>query len=198
MKKYSGLTLIELMAMLAVVAIIFTVGVPQLSIFFKGNRMVSNTNELLAGLNVARSEAIKAGQRVTICKSLNATSAAPTCDISGTGWETGWFVFVDSDNTKGSYSSSSDGAVLRVNGGASGDAVTISVDATDNIVNFVSFTSRGTPKLSNGAAQSGVFRVCDDRGLKNASGNVVARGIVLGATGRARSTNDATLIGACP
>jgi len=184
--------------MLAIVAIIFTVGVPQLSIFFKGNRMVANTNDLLAGLNIARSEAIKAGGRVTICKSASAGSAAPQCDAGATGWEDGWFVFVDSDNTKGSYNSSSDGPVLRINTGASGSEVTITVPATDNIGNYVSFTSRGVPKAPNGASQSGVFRVCDDRGLKNASGNVVARGIVLGASGRVRTTNDAAQIGACP
>jgi type IV fimbrial biogenesis protein FimT len=197
MKKLTGFTLIELMVTLAVLAIMFTAGLPKMSIFFKGNRMVSNTNDLLAGLNIARSEAIKVGGRVTICKSTNAGSASPACATAG-GWENGWFVFVDSDNTKGSYSSSSDGPIVRVNTGASGSQVTITVPATDNIGNFVSFTSRGVPKASNGASQSGVFRICDDRGLKNASGNVVARGIVLGASGRVRTTSDETRIGACP
>ena len=197
MKKHTGFTLIELMITLAVLAIMFTVGLPKMSIFFKSNRMVTNTNDLLAGLNIARSEAIKVGGRVTICKSANAGSASPACTTTG-GWEQGWFVFVDSDSTKGSYSSANDGAVLRVNSGASGSEVTITVPSTDNIGNFVSFTSRGVPKASNGASQSGVFQICDDRGLKNASGNVVARGIVLGASGRVRTTRDETQIGACP
>jgi type IV fimbrial biogenesis protein FimT len=197
MKKHTGFTLIELMITLAILSILFTAGLPKMSIFFKGNRMVTNTNDLLAGLNIARSEAIKAGGRVTICKSANAGSASPACSTTG-GWESGWFVFVDSDATKGTYSSSSDGPVVRINAGASGSKVTITVPATNNIGNFVSFTSRGVPKASNGASQSGVFRVCDDRGLKNVSGNVVARGIVLGASGRVRTTRDATQIGGCP
>jgi type IV fimbrial biogenesis protein FimT len=197
MKKHTGFTMIELLIAMAILSISLAVGVPKLSIFFKGNRMITNTNDLLAGLNIARSEAIKVGARVTICKSDNAGQAAPTCTEDG-GWESGWFVFVDSDNTKGSYNSASDGAILRINAGASGSEVTITVDASDNIENFASFTSRGVPKASNGASQSGVFRVCDDRGLTNASGNVVARGIVLGASGRARTTRDAAKIGACP
>lgn len=183
---------------IAILGIVLTVGLPKMSIFFKGNRMVTNTNDLLAGLNIARSEAIKVGGRVTICKSSNAGSASPACVTGAGGWENGWFVFVDSDATKGSYSSSSDGPVLRINAGASGSQVTITVPVSDNIGNFVSFTSRGTPKASSGASQSGVFIICDDRGLKNASGNVVARGIVLGASGRVRTTRDETQIGACP
>lgn len=198
MKKHTGFTLIELMVLLGVVAVLFTVGLPQLSIFLKGNRMVSNTNDLLAGLNVARSEAIKVGGRVSICRSANAGSVPPACSAGAGNWEAGWFVWVDSDNTVGAYNSVSDGPVLRVNTGVSGSQVTITVPATDNIGNFVSFTSRGIPKTGNGAAQSGVFRICDDRGLKNTSNNVVARGVLLNASGRARSTKDATIIGACP
>jgi len=54
------------------------------------------------------------------------------------------------------------------------------------------------PKTANGAAQSGLFRVCDDRGLTNAAGGVVARGVVLSASGRVRLSKDAGVIGACP
>jgi len=199
MKKYSGFTLVELMVALAVVAILISVGLPKMSVFFKGNRMVTNTNDLLSGLHIARSEAIKRNSRVSICKSTNADAAVPKCATGAEGWDKGWFVFVegkDIGNIIGTYTSA-DGAVLKVNTGAEGSKVTITAGDA-GIDKYVSFTSRGVPKLLNGSSQSGVYRVCDDRGLKNAAGGVVARGVLLNASGRVRVTKDATRIGGCP
>ena len=202
MKKYSGYSLVELMVALVVLGILMSVGVPQMGVFFKGNRMVANANDLLAGLYFARSEAIKRNGRVSICRSENAGAASPVCSTGATGWEKGWFVFVEGDdagNAVGTYTTS-DVAVLRVNTGAEGESDgQVTITASDaGIDKFVSFTSRGVPKLSNGATQSGVFRVCDPRGLTNTAGGVVARGVVLNAAGRVRTTKDATKIGTCP
>ena len=97
----------------------------------------------------------------------------------------------------GSAYTAADGDVLRVNTGAEGAKVTITAGDA-GVDKYVSFTSRGAPKLRNGSSQSGVYRVCDDRGLKNAAGGVVARGVLLNASGRVRVTKDATRIGACP
>ena len=199
MKKYTGFTLIELMVALAVLGILLSVGLPKMSVFFKGSRMVTNANEMLSGLHIARSEAVKRNSRVTICKSVNADSTSPTCATGAEGWDKGWIVFVEGkneDNVYGQYTAA-DGALLRVNAGAEGNNVTITASVA-GIDKYVSFTSRGAPKLRNGSSQSGVFRVCDARGLKNAAGGVVARGVVLSASGRVRNTKDAVRIGACP
>ena len=194
MKKYTGFSLIELMVALAVVAVIIAVGLPQASVFFKGNRMVVNANDLLAGLHIARSEAIKRNSRVSICKSTNAGDAAPTCATGAEGWDEGWFVFVegtDAGNIIGTYSVN-DGAILRVNTGAEGGAVTITAEDSD-IDKYVSFTSRGIPKLSNGSGQSGLFQVCDNRGEAS------ARGVLLNDSGRVRVVRvPHPKIGVCP
>lgn len=197
--RSKGFTLIELMVMLVVVSIVISVGLPQMMVFFKGNRMVTNTNDLVSGLQIARSQAIKEGSRVSICKSTNADTAAPTCAGGAEGWEQGWFVFVegsDAGNLIGQFTAA-DGAILKVNTGAEGAGVTITTD-DNQIKDYISFTSRGTPKQSNGVSQSGLFKICDDRGLLNASGNVVARGVEVGASGRVRAIKDAVKIGACP
>lgn len=200
-KKHTGFTLIELMVMLAVLAVVVSVGVPQLTIFLKGGKMVTNTNDLVGGLHAARSAAIKTAGRVTICKSKNADDdLLRACFTGGTdGWEKGWFVFVegtDVGNLIGTYTST-DGAVLRVNTGTVRDATTITTTDTA-IQDYVSFSSRGLPTKSNGVGVSGTFMVCDDRGLKNASGNVVANGIRLEPTGRAGATKTESKIGLCP
>ncbi len=185
--------MIELMVALAVMSIIISVGLPRMSVFFKGNRMVVNANDLVAGLSIARSEAIKRNGRVSICKSTNAAEASPSCATGAEGWHEGWIVFVegkDVGNVYGQYTAA-DGAILRVNAGAEGSNVTINADRA-GIANYVTYTSRGIPKLSNGSSQSGVFRICDSRGTSK------ARGVVLSASGRARTTKVAAKIGSCP
>ncbi len=197
MKRLFGYTLIELMAALAVISILVSVGLPLMNVFFDSNRMISNTNELVAGLHIARSEAIKLQSRVTMCQSDDQAN----CTNSGR-WEDGFIVFVD-DGGAAVGNATVDGGerILRVNAGADGNQVTIrSNDALNRIANSVTFTSRGLPKSTNGAAQSGTFRICDDRGLVvNADGaSTVARGVVLSLSGRVRTTKNVVKIASCP
>src|SRR3990167_3640035 len=50
-------------------------------------RMTAAVNELMGNLNLARSESIKRGSRIAICRSQDGISC------SGTGWNEGWIVF---------------------------------------------------------------------------------------------------------
>ena len=192
MKKSLGYTLIELMSMLAVVSILVSVGLPMLNVFFDSNRMVSNTNDLVAGLNIARSEAIKQQSRVTLCQSSDNAS----CTGSGQ-WEDGWIVFQDPN---GNATVDGGERILRLNAAVDGQVTIRSNDVGNQIASSVSFTSRGLPKALNGGAQSGTFRICDKRGLKvNADGvSTVARGVVLSPSGKVRSTNQLANIASCP
>ena len=193
MKKFAGYTMIELMAILVVISILVTVGVPLMNVFFDNNRMISNTNEMVGGLHIARSEAIKQQMRVTLCQSNNQA----TCTGSGQ-WEDGWIVFQDPN---GNVTVDGGERILRVNAGADGQAITIrSNDANNQITNSVTFTSRGLPKALNGGSQSGTFRICDARGRKvNADGaTTVARAVVLSLTGKVRSSKQLADIASCP
>lgn len=192
MKKSLGYTLIELMSMLAVVSILVSVGLPMLNVFFDSNRMVSNTNDLVAGLNIARSEAIKQQIRVTLCQSADSAS----CTGSGQ-WEDGWIVFQDPN---GNATVDGGERILRLNAAVDGQVTIRSNDVGNLIASSVSFTSRGLPKALNGGSQSGTFRICDKRGLKvNADGvSTVARGVVLSPSGKVRSTNQLANIASCP
>lgn len=197
MKKLFGYTLIELMTALAVVSILVSVGLPVMNVFFDSNRMISNTNEIVAGLHIARSEAIKQQSRVTMCQSTDQA----TCTNTGR-WEDGFVVFVDNGGAAAGNAVVDPGErVLRVNDGADGLQVTIrSNGGLNQITNSVTYTSRGLPKATNGVAQSGLFRVCDERGLiVNADGaSTVARGVVLSLSGRVRSTKNVVKIASCP
>lgn len=193
MKKSLGYTLIELMAMLAVVSVLVSIGLPMMKVFFDSNRMISNSNDLVAGLNIARSEAIKQQIRVTLCQSDDTASCTGSSQ-----WEDGWIVFQDPN---GNATVDGGERILRLNAGIDGGQVTIrSNDVSNQITNSVSFTSRGLPKALNGGSQSGTFRICDERGLKvNANGTTtVARGVNLSPSGKVRSTNQLAEIASCP
>ncbi|MGB5396019.1 MAG: GspH/FimT family pseudopilin [Gammaproteobacteria bacterium] len=192
-----GYTLMEMMVVIAVLGILLTVGLPQLNAFMHSNRMVANNNDLASALKIARSEAIREGARATICQSSNPTATPPGCSTVLGGWKEGWIVFIDSDGVVGQYNAATDGPLLRIYDGVAGNNVTVT-PMNSSIDNYVSFTSRGVPKSSSGAAQSGVFKICDDRGLKNASGNVIARGVELSASGKVRTTKLETKIVSCP
>lgn len=193
MKKDFGYTLIELMAMLVVISLLLTVGVPMMNTFFDSNRMVSNSNEIVGALHVARSEAIKQQSRISMCQSNDTTS----CTGSGQ-WEDGWIVFQDPN---GNVTVDGGERIIRLNAGADGPQVTVrSNDVNNQIVSSVTFTSRGLPKALNGGSQSGTFRICDARGRKvNADGvSTVARGVILSLTGKVRTSNQLADIASCP
>lgn len=88
-----GFTLIELMIVVAVVAILVVVGVPALRDTLIRSRLSGEVQEFYGTLALARSEAIKRGLPVSICKSNNGTG----CTV-GSAWRDGWIVFVNNNN----------------------------------------------------------------------------------------------------
>lgn len=83
MKKLQGLTLLELLITMAIVAIFAMVGVPSFSSFMATERLSVATNELYNAYRFARNEALK-------------TSASMQLDAVGGDWAKGWEV-TDSD-----------------------------------------------------------------------------------------------------
>lgn len=97
----SGVSLIELLVVVAITAIVASIGIPSYRSFVVTNRIVSYTSNLHGSLILARTEAIKRSQRIVLCKSSNADAVSPTCDVTAsvngtnTGWGSGWLIFAD-------------------------------------------------------------------------------------------------------
>jgi len=85
-------TLVELMITLAVFAVLLAIMVPSYSDMTLGSKLRSQSNDLVAGAVLARSEAIKRNSAVRMCVSADGASC-----IAG-GWEQGWVVFHDVDD----------------------------------------------------------------------------------------------------
>lgn len=128
-RVFRGVTLIELLITLAILAILVVIGFPSMQEAFRTNRVSTFSNDLLAAAAYARSEAVRRSGRVALCASPDPTSggsdpaaAAATCD--GTAWHRGWIVFVDADGDGQRQSSE---AVLRV--GETRDGITANAGA---------------------------------------------------------------------
>ena len=197
MKKHSGFTLIELLVTLIIVSVLLSVGIPSLKSFMQGNQLVASTNELISAFHVARSEAIKLNNSVTICESTDGT----TCTSPGTGnWEEGWIVFVDGDsNQAGTEEDCADDntgtdCLLRSHAGFTDNQLTVAgADAGDVAIGSSTFNSRGLPRDVAGSSQSGTFSVCSLDG----SGNTInSRAVVLSLSGRVRVSDNAAV--SCP
>jgi len=89
--KESGFTLVELMITLVVVSILLAAAVPYLGDFTKNNRLISQTNDFMIAVQLARSEAVKRGTNTILCPSSNQTS----CSADASDWQNGWLVFSD-------------------------------------------------------------------------------------------------------
>ncbi len=94
MKKANGFTLIELMVTIAIAAILLGVGVPSFTNMIVGNRLATQTNELISGINLARSEAVKRNRTVNFCRAADAN--ATVCAGAGT-WEH-WIILAGANN----------------------------------------------------------------------------------------------------
>jgi type IV fimbrial biogenesis protein FimT len=85
-----GFTLVELVTLLAIVSIIFSIAVPNIRLFVAGNLQRSEINVLITHLNLARSEAVKQATRIVLCP----TDDNEICDGSF-NWNSGFIVFAD-------------------------------------------------------------------------------------------------------
>jgi type IV fimbrial biogenesis protein FimT len=93
MTRQQGFSLTELVMVMAIVAILLSIGVPSYRYIANSYRMSSEVNGLLGDLMFARAEAIKEGQLVTVCASTNGT----TCS-GNTTWQNGWIVWSNPNN----------------------------------------------------------------------------------------------------
>ncbi len=91
MKKLQGLTMIELMMVIAIVGIFAAIGIPSMTEMVRNNRVSSARISFISDLNLAHSEAVKRNTRVLIC------SGQAAC-VNNADWaRTGWIICVDAN-----------------------------------------------------------------------------------------------------
>jgi type IV fimbrial biogenesis protein FimT len=190
--KSAGFTLLEIMIVIALLAVLIGLGAPSFGEFIRNSRITGKANDLLAGLNVARTEAIKRHVPVTVCATDDATEATPECDADADFSQ--WIVFVDDDGNpddavvdegNGTFEAGSDEVLLL----RSSESVTsITTLPSEDVAGYVQFGLDGFQRRDGGldAPTDLSILMCDDRGNKAISGAEIsaARALYVSRTGR--------------
>jgi len=159
--------LLELIGALAVFGALLVVAPGSYADWISRQELANHAHHLAETLELARSEAIKHGYRVNVCKSADGRQ----CD-SGSGWHAGWIMFGD-DNRNGEIDEEE--PVFQREGSAPRG---VTITPNHPVGDYVSYTSLGHARLLSGALQMGTFVVC--KSGQNALKVVLANG------GRAR------------
>ena len=157
--KQQGVTFLELLITISITLILVTIAVPSFSDLIKRSRISGVTGELMAALNLARSEAIRRGQSVSVCKSSDGASCG------GTNWDSGWIVFINEDNDSPAAVDNGE-TILRVRQDLPQG---ITVRPNSNFANYLTFSRTG---LANSL---GTFAICVDSDESTAKAITVIR-----------------------
>lgn len=159
--KNLGFSLMELMLTILVASIILSLGLPSLSKSVAKSRQRAEVNALFHGVYLARKEAIRRRQLVSMCPSPDGVTCRP-----GSDWSAGWILFENSDRDAPPVRDPSEPLIL-------------SHSANPELVlrsNRHGYTSRGVRRR----ATNGTIVVCDR------AGRIPPRALVISYTGRPR------------
>lgn len=186
--RQTGLTIVELMITLAVLAILLAIAIPSFEGLIASTRVSNATNELLAALAQTRSEAIRRGQRVTMCMSANGVQ----CTNAG-NWDQGWIIFSDATRA-GNVANVDAGETIILNNRVNFPGITI--QGAPALPRYISFSSDGQSRTLAGVIQAGNIEVCSTSTAL--SDNNRARRLLINGSGQVIMTQPANINNGCP
>ena len=172
--KQQGLTLIELMVTMAVLAVIAAIAIPNFNTMMANHRALTLGEDMATALNLARTEAVKRGERVSLCGSTDGAACNGT-------FADNWLVVVDS-------AASDDAAAVTVDTvlrqwKAPGTNEVVAATQGGNAVTFIRFTRKGM--LGRSANGSVIINA-------SASHCTTARDVTVGLAGLLNTANSTT------
>lgn len=188
--RQHGFTLWELLMTLLVAGILLGIGVPNVMEFQRNGAMTAAANELITGMLVARTEAVKRQAPVTLCLTDTPTAVTPTCQPGAVmnSATRGFVVFVDENDNRDANGSriltdATDGnavvdagELVLMQSVAPGGTIRLSTNCGYVSYAATGFT-RGAPGLCFPAGARSVL-YCDDRGRRVAAGSLSSARVV--------------------
>jgi type IV fimbrial biogenesis protein FimT len=146
--KQHGLTVVELLIILAAVAIVVMISVPSSTVVLEHYRLKAASSDLVSGLSLAKEEAQQRNSTVKVCPSSNGRF----CRTDG-NWNHGWLVFSDGNG---------DGTVQEFEfiKAFSAPSQRVKIVATGAVVGEAAFTLAGLMPANK--AQAGELHVCHE------------------------------------
>jgi type IV fimbrial biogenesis protein FimT len=95
---HGGFTLVELLVVAVLIALLAAVATPSFVSWRMRDRVDAQARLLVSSLSYARSEAIRRGQRVTLCRidaARHCLAARAACEGGALDWSCGWAVVAD-------------------------------------------------------------------------------------------------------
>lgn len=185
-----GFTLIELMVTLSILGVLMALAVPSFQSLIAGSNVTAASNDFMTSLAQTRSNAIRLGERVTMCKSADGAQCSTTGD-----WEQGWIIFNDPTRDVDAHvdTGTPTETVIVVNAALTNGIV---IRGNSTVSQYVSFSSDGQSRGMNGAFQAGKIRICStSAALDNAKR---ARDLVINSVGRVMVQTPASVDSSCP
>jgi type IV fimbrial biogenesis protein FimT len=168
--RRNGFSVIELMVTVTIAAVVLGMAVPAFQETIRNNRTAAATNQLVAALTLARSEAVNRNVQVTLAR------RGPTNQV----WEAGWDVFVDID-ADGVFNGT-DVLLKRYDPLPTGYTLRTT---TNN--DWIAYLGSGAGVGSDATSNAETFSLCD-----GSADTIKSRSIVISATGRPVSQEGTT------
>ena len=96
-----GFTLIEMLTVVAISALLLSIVLPGWQEFVQRQALSAHVDLFASALRYTRTQAMRLGQPVSLCRSHTANTAQPSCAADGapsTGsYASGWLIFLDRD-----------------------------------------------------------------------------------------------------
>jgi len=183
-RRARGFTLIEVLVVITISAILLAVGVPMFQSTIASMRASEGANSLVASLELARTEALRRGTTVSLCR---VTSTDPTaCDGGASGgfvagdWAAGWMVYADlAGSAVGAFNNGVDERIQLQGPLALGSATRVEILNTGGAVDVVTFRPDGL-RVTGGVALN--FRVAFPQAAQGAG--LSCRSVVVDISGR--------------
>ena len=163
MNRRAGHTLLEMLAVLALAALLLGMAAPSLQALLQRQRLTTTVNDFFAAVTLTRSEALRRGAPVVLL-------------AAGAGWDSGWMVLVDRNGNLRPDA----GEDIVASHGPPPAGIAIASNFNDDRVPYLVYGANGRSRTSAGGTQAGAW---------DFSAGDLRRRIIVNLLGRPRACN---------